>query len=617
VGRINSASVRRLFAGLAAAATLAAGLRAGPAPLVVVPRFTHPGAGQTFYFVLPDRFANGSAANDTGGLSGGSETHGFDPASITDFHGGDFAGLTARLDYLKGLGVTAVWVTPPFRNQPVRARAGQRHTSGYHGYWILDFLQVDPHLGTDAEFRAFIREAHARGLKVCLDIITNHTADVLGYAGGDSTYHDSRTAPYRDAAGRPFDIRAAAYNGLGDPASFPGLSVEQSFPSRPLVPAGAENAKNPAWLNDPTLYHNRGNTAKNSPESALYADFRGLDGVMTEHPRVVRGFIEVYRHWLEDYGVDAFRIDTAKHVNAEFWQAFVPALRARARDLGRPGFLQFGEVYNDEGDPAVLSEFSTGPGALDTTLDFGFFVAARKFVSRGGTASALADFFARDDYYTDHDGNVHSTPTFLGNHDAGRFAYFLQQDNPGAPPAQLAGLVQLGHGLLYLVRGQPIVYYGDEQGMPGRGDHEHSREDMFAARAPEYKSATLLGTTRTGADDKFDETHPFYGLFRQLGALRATHPALRTGAMIPRVTQESGLFAFSRIEHGERVEYVVALNNSRTATLSSRVPTSQPAGGQLQRIFDSGSPADAGTETLTTDAQGGAAVTLAPLQFAV
>jgi alpha-amylase len=612
--RISSQTLR-LLAGCASC-VLCAWADPGAAPTVAVSRFTHPGAGQTFYFVLPDRFANGSPANDTGGLAGGSETHGFDPASITDYHGGDFAGLTARLDYLKGLGVTAVWVTPPFRNQPVRIRTGRRHTSGYHGYWILDFLQVDPHLGTDAEFRTFVRAAHARGLKVCLDIITNHTADVIGYES-EPTYRDIHTTPYRDAGGRPFDIRAVAYNGLGDPSAFPALSAERSFPLRPIVPPGAENSKHPAWLNDPTLYHNRGNSVRDVPESALYSDFRGLDGLMTEHPRVVTGFIEIYRHWLEHFDVDAFRIDTAKHVNAEFWQAFAPALRARARELGRPDFLQFGEVYNGEGSPEVLSEFSTGTGALDTTLDFGFFVAARNFVSAGGPASALANFFARDDWYTDHDGNVHATTTFLGNHDAGRFGWFLQQDNPEASPARLADLMRLGHGLLYLSRGQPVVYYGDEQGMMGRGDHEHSREDMFPATAPEYRDAPLLGTRRTGADDKFDETHPLYRLLRDLGALRAAHPALRSGAMIVRDTGRPGLFAFSRIERNERVEYLVVLNNSRTETLTAPVPTSDPAGRRFLPVFASATTEQGNAGILVADSQGRVEVTLAPLQFAV
>jgi alpha-amylase len=580
-----------------------------PAP-VAVPRFTHPGAGQTFYFVLTDRFANGRTDNDTGGYPGGPEQSGFDPTRISHYHGGDFAGLTAHLDYLKNLGITAVWATPPFRNKPMQAG-----TAGYHGYWILDFLHVDPHLGTDAEFHEFVTQAHQRGLKVYLDIVVNHTADVIQLQG-DFSYRDRITAPYHDASGKIFDERAVAYNGLNDPAAFPPLSAGRSFPYVPIVPAAEAHAKNPEWLNDVTLYHNRGNSTFQG-ENALYGDFVGLDDVFTEQPKVVLGFIDVFRHWLRDFQVDGFRIDTARHVNAEFWQAFVPAIRAEAQKIDRPDFLEFGEVANEAGDPAFLSEFSTGI-PLDATLDFGFFAAARKFVSQGGRAAALDDFFARDDYYTDHDSNVHSTPTFLGNHDAGRFGYFLQQDNPGATPAQLADLVRLGHGLLYLVRGQPVLYYGDEQGMIGRGGNDmQAREDMFAARAPDFKSAPLLGTTRTGADDKFDDHHPFYQFFAELGALRAAHPALRSGAMIPRATHEAGLFAFSRVERNERVEYLVALNNSRTATLSSKVPTSQPAGARFQRIFDSRRPAPVGAGDLAADSQGEVLVSLAPLQFAV
>ena len=426
---------------------------AEPAPPLGIPRFTHPGVGQVFYFVLTDRFANGATANDTGGISGGAGQHGFDPTRISHYHGGDFVGLTAKLDYLKHLGVTTIWVTPPLKNKPV-----QSGTAGYHGYWITDFLQIDPHLGTNDEYREFIRQAHACGLRVYMDIVVNHTADVINFADGDTSYRGKSTAPFRDAQGKPFDDRAVAYNGLNDPALFPALSAEKSFAHVPVVPEAEKTVKNPAWLNDVTLYHNRGNSTFLG-ENSVYGDFVGLDDLFTEHPRVVQGYIDIFRQWL-DYGVDGYRIDTVRHVNTEFWQAFSPAIRARARELGRPDFLQFGEVANDAGDPALLSEFSTGTIPMDTTTDFGFFVAARKFVSQGGTAAALADFFARDDYYTDHDSNVHSTTTFLGNHDAGRFAYFLQQDNPGATAAQLADLVKLGHGLLFLSRGQPVVYYG-------------------------------------------------------------------------------------------------------------------------------------------------------------
>ncbi len=574
---------------------------------VTVPRFTHPGAGQTFYFVLTDRFANGNPANDTGGYAGGPAEHGYDPTRISHYHGGDFVGLTAKLDYLKNLGVTAVWVTPPFKNKPM-----QQGTAGYHGYWITDFLAIDPHLGTNEEYRTFVREAHARGMRVFMDIIVNHTADVIGLQG-DHSYKSTAAAPYRDAAGQPFDARALAFNGLGNPAAFPALSAATSFPYQPTVPAAETGVKNPAWLNDVTLYHNRGNTTF-AGENAVHGDFVGLDDLFTEHPRVVNGFIEIFSHWLEAYGVDGYRIDTARHVNTAFWQAFSPAIRAKAAALGRPDFLQFGEVYNEVEGPSVLSEFSTSTMPIDTTIDFGFFIAARRYVSQAGTAGALADFFARDDYYTDHDSNVHATTTFLGNHDAGRFGYFLQQDNPGASKAQLEALVKFGHGLLYLVRGQPVLYYGDEQGMIGRGGNDmQARESLFPAQAPDFRDATLLGTARTGADEKFDETHPFYLFFKKLAALRANHAALRTGAMLVRPTSDPAVFAFSRVDRTEKVEYFAAFNASRTASVTFTAPTSMRPGAGFAPVFSS----DESNTLLSTDAARHVTVTLAPLQFAL
>lgn len=591
-------------------AVLACSLFARPAAEpVVVPRFTHPGTGQVFYFLMTDRFANGRTDNDTGGFPGGVEDHGFDPTRIGYFHGGDFAGLLGKLDYLQQLGVTAVWVTPPFQNKPV-----QSGSAGYHGYWVTDFLKIDPHLGTNDDFREFVRQAQARGMKVYMDIITNHTADVIRFEGESYAYRDSKDFPLRDAAGQVLRERDLAYNGLGD-RTRPALSAEHSFPYRPIVPAAERTIKNPAWLNDVTVYHNRGNTSFRD-ESAVHGDFVGLDDIFTELPVVVDGMIEIFRSWIRDYGVDGFRIDTARHVNAEFWQAFGPAIRAAAREAGRPGFIQFGEVYNDTLDIPLLSEFSTHM-PLDTTLDFAFFVAARNFVSRAGTAEALTDLFQRDDLYTDHDGNVHTTTTFLGNHDAGRFAYFIREDNPGLPDATVADLVKLGHGLLFLVRGQPILYYGDEQGMIGRGGHDmQARETMFPSQAPDFRDAPLLATTRTGADDKFDPTHPFYRFFRALAELRTGHTALRTGAMLPRATPAPGVFAFSRLERGERIEYVVALNNSRSEAATVAVPTSQPAGARLRLLFDSRTAAGSDA-VVTTDGEGRLAVTLAPLQFAV
>ena len=111
-----------------------------------------PPEDEIVYFVLPDRFENGDTGNDNGGLEGGRLTTGFDPTHKGFYHGGDLKGLIARLDYIQGLGATAIWLGPIYKNKPVQGGPGQE-TAGYHGYWITDFLSVDPHFGNDADMR--------------------------------------------------------------------------------------------------------------------------------------------------------------------------------------------------------------------------------------------------------------------------------------------------------------------------------------------------------------------------------------------------------------------------------------------------------------------------------
>ncbi|MGQ3113707.1 MAG: alpha-amylase family glycosyl hydrolase, partial [Brevundimonas sp.] len=285
---------------------------------------------EVIYFLLPDRFDNGDTANDTGGIPGGKLDHGFDPTDEGFYHGGDLAGLIHRLDYIQGLGATAVWLAPVFKNKPVQGEPG-REFSGAHGYWITDFTTVDPHFGDDATFAAFVEAAHARGMKVYMDIIANHTADVIRYREcpkNDCAYRSRADYPYSRRGGPD----GAAINDGFDGTDFVRLT-DSNYAYTPYVPADEETVKVPAWLNDPIYYHNRGDTTF-AGESSLDGDFAGLDDLFTEHPRVVQGMIEIYGDWIDRYGIDGFRIDTARHVNPEFWQAFVPAMLERAKAKG-------------------------------------------------------------------------------------------------------------------------------------------------------------------------------------------------------------------------------------------------------------------------------------------
>ena len=506
---------------------------------------------ERFYFVMADRFANGDPSNDTGGLTGGRSVTGLDPTDKAYYHGGDLAGLTEKLDYIKGLGTTAIWLTPSFKNKPVQG-VGASESAGYHGYWITDFTQVDPHLGTNAELTELIDQAHAKGMKVFFDIITNHTADVIDYEEGQYTYRSKKSFPYTMADGTVFDDREYVNE------EFPPMDPATSFPYTPVFPTEAdETVKVPAWLNDPLLYHNRGDSTF-AGESSTYGDFIGLDDLFTERPEVVEGMGEIYKAWVE-FGVDGFRIDTVKHVNLEFWQQFVPEILGEADRVGNDDFFAFGEVF--DGNPAVMSQYTTA-GKLQATLDFGFQQQGVDF-AKGNSAAVLADFFAKDDWYTDADSNAYQLPTFLGNHDMGRVAWFL--DGASADEDEHLERVLLADSLMYTVRGNPVNYYGDEQGFIGTGGDQLAREDMFASQVDIYNDEDVLAGPE-GSMDRYDTGHPIYQHLKSLAAMRAKHPALADGAQVQRYAEDgAGVFAVSRIDAKKGNEYLVLANNSTEA----------------------------------------------------
>lgn len=515
---------------------------------------------EILYFLLPDRFENGDAANDRGGLKGDRLKTGYDPAAKGFYHGGDLKGLTQRLDYIQALGATAIWVGPIFKNKPVQGPAGQE-SAGYHGYWITDFTQVDPHFGTNADFKALVDAAHARGIKVYMDIIVNHTADVIQYREcGDCGYRSRADYPYGRKGGVAGEAISNGFagDGIRTAENFARL-VRPDYAYTPFVPAAEKSVKVPAWLNDPIYYHNRGNSTF-AGESSTMGDFVGLDDLMTENPRVVAGMIEIFGDWIERYRVDGFRIDTARHVEPEFWQAFVPAMRARAEASGIPNFHIFGEVADP--DPAALARH-TRVDRLPTVLDFGFAQAVNDIVSGKAGTDALARLFAADALYEGGEATARRNPTFIGNHDQGRTATFIRDANRNASPDELLARSQLAHAMLLLLRGVPTIYSGDEQGFVGDGNDQDAREDMFPSKVAIYNDNRLLGTTRSTAVSNFDTAHPLFRKIAALAAIRKAHPALTRGAQVTRFASDKpGLFAVSRFDPVDGREVLVAFNSS-------------------------------------------------------
>ena len=201
-----------------------------------------PPQDEVIYFLLPDRFANGDPSNDHGGYAPERLKSGFDPSDTDFYHGGDLAGVTEKLDYIQGLGATAVWLAPVFKNKPVQTH-GNYTGAAHHGYWITDFTTVDPHFGDEAAMRALVEAAHARGMKVYLDIVINHTADVIRYRECPD-----RPCEYRSRADYPYTRRGgldgAAINEGFDGRDFSRLT-RPDYAYSPYVPTGEETAKVP------------------------------------------------------------------------------------------------------------------------------------------------------------------------------------------------------------------------------------------------------------------------------------------------------------------------------------------------------------------------------------
>ncbi|MBA3527928.1 MAG: DUF3372 domain-containing protein, partial [Propionibacteriaceae bacterium] len=175
--------------------------------------------------------------------------------------------------------------------------------------------------------------------------------------------------------------------------------------------------------------------------------------------------------------------------------------------------------------------------------------------------TGLRDLYAGDDYYTDTDSNAYQLPTFTGNHDMGRLSMMLTK--AGFTGTDRIKRTRLAHDLMYLTRGQPVVYYGDEQGFIGAGGDKDARQDMFATQTKQYQDEANLYADVSGSKDRYDTTTSLYRRIKAMAALRAKHPALADGAQIQRYASPgAGIFAVSRINADDGVEYLVAVNNS-------------------------------------------------------
>jgi glycosidase len=558
-----------------------------------------PFASQRIYFVMPDRYANADPSNDRGGKAGGRSVTGFDPVDTGWYHGGDLKGLTGTctdpqrgLQRIRDLGFTAIWVTPVVGQQTV-----QGSSAAYHGYWGLDFTDVDPHLGSAADFRAFTDCAHRLGMKVILDVVVNHTGDVI-LLGGGSSFVGVDEKPYRDCHGKVF-----APSRYAGGTTFPCLSAG-NMPRQAIVFQADRKAKKPAWLNSVTRYHDRGDIDFSSCSEACFeqGDFYGLDDLFTEQPAVVDGLAQVYGDWIRRYGLDGFRVDTAKHVDRAFFKAWLPKIRAAAREAEVQDFEVFGEVF--ETDAVELSRYVRSRG-IPNVIDFPLQDSLDRFAGGSAGSKGVAGRLADDDYFRGASGVAPTPATFLGNHDTGRAARMILDQAFDVSDAELLQRVLLGYDLLYLLRGAPVVMYGDEVGMTGSGGDKAARQDMFPTQVPDWRAEKRVGSAPIGVGSSFDVAgHPIAERLRSLARLRDEHPALATGSTTVRYAEKSGL-VIGRVDSAARREYVEGFNAGTTA-LTVTVATATP-GASWQPLLGPTGPVTSradGRLTLTIPALG-------------
>ena len=478
------------------------------------------------YFVFPDRYLNGDTTNDS--------NPGFDPRSTAFFHGGDLKGLTGScsegdngLARIKKLGFTAVWVTPLVVQQKPTPNG-----AGYHGYWGVDFLNVDPHLGTKADMVAFAQCARKLNLKLILDVVTNHTGDVISY--------NDRTA---------------------------------------YISSDLTNAKNPSWLNELSNYHNVGSMSNCWGEGSCtqIGDFYGLDDLATEKAVVYNGWADVYGQWIKDYGIAGFRVDTARHVDDNFFTNWSPQINASAKSVGIDNFTVFGEVY--DANPINLMNF-VRRNKIQTVLDFPFQRSATEFASGYSDANVIENLFAYDDLYTSATSDASNLVTFLGNHDMGRAGMIIESKRINKAN-ELLPRTLLAHALMYLTRGIPTVYYGDEVGMTGSGNgsDQLARQDMFSTKVSTWKTELRIGSKPIGTGDSFSVTdsHPIAKYLKTLSNLRSTNPGLNNAMMRVRYAKDA-LLVISKKDSTENREFLVAFNNS-TKPVKATISTATSTGG--------------------------------------
>jgi alpha-amylase len=468
------------------------------------------------YFLLVDRFHDDALRvpiQQPGRSSG---------VQVPDgFYGGTLKGITQHLDYIAGLGCTALWLSPIFEN----------NAGAYHGYNINNYLDVDPHFGTKQDLIDLVETAHHHDppLRIILDVVINHSGDNWAYPGGFPYYY------FNDER---FDF---------------GFWRRDD---RPI----------PTELRQESLYYRRGeihspNGYDTYPELqhgdiTVLKDYYGDDDATGSE--LINILIAAHCYWIREADVDGFRVDAVKHMGELASSRFCSNIREYAYALGKRDFFLFGEIASSSDelyDRYIGQNTSRQEGnqtvffGLNSVLDFRL-AGAFPGVLKGfrDPQPLFARLQAQRNRALNRGELGRYLVTFVDNHDsfwqpAGRFAN-------GAPDAQVIAAI----GYLLCSLGTPCIYYGTEQGFEGQGSDNNMREAMF--------------DKNTGQNLLNPDCTLYQEIAKIAQVMRTTEP-LRFGRMYFRQISGDGVhfgfpygttytLAFSRILYGREV--LVAYN---------------------------------------------------------
>ncbi len=471
---------------------------------------------QILYQLLPDRFSDGRetqrpmfernrpeqfrANNKADWMAAGNK-----------FNGGTLKGIASKLEYLQNLGVTTLWVNPPWKQRI--------DLQTYHGYGIQNFLDIDPRFGTRQDLRDLVDAAHDRGMYVILDVIYNHSGSNWFYQD-EADGSPKETMPYRFSP--PYSIhgwRSAQGSSIPEP-----VSIEDGvFP---------EEFQNPDWYNRAGMITQWEASGWEDPMNPLVefrrGDFFELRDFNLEREDVIAALAQSYQYWIALSDCDGFRVDAVKHVSPSASRQFCDAIHGYAQSIGKDNFLLVGELTDDSMVRGYLDIFGR---KLDAVLDI--VVAPNRLPAVVKGLAHPNDFFCLYDDKT-LAGSQRQLGIYhvsvLDDHDMSsrprkeRFA--AHSDQMPYRYEQVAHAV----GIMLTIPGIPSIYYGTEQALDGSQDyHDYSLEpqhEYIDRYIRECMFGGKFGAFGTEGCHFFNPNHPTYLRIAAIARIRNRQDSL-------------------------------------------------------------------------------------------